>query len=454
MADDLFFAKEERGANYSKNTPQAPRIPLAERMRPRHLDEIVGQEHLLGKGKLLERAIRADYFSALLFYGPPGTGKTTLARVIAETTHNRFESLNGVSCSVSDMREKIDYALHHRRLHQRETILFIDEIHRLNKAQQDVLLPHVERGDVRFIGATTHNPYFYVNAPLLSRAQVFELISISPEHIILLLKRAIEDGERGLGNLALQVEEQALRHLALASDGDGRRGLNALELAALTTEKDDGAQRIITLEIAEASIGKKAVVYERDGDNHYDTISAFIKSIRGSDPDAALYWLAKMLYAGEDPRFIARRLIIAASEDIGLADSHALNVACNAQQALEVVGMPEGRIVLGHATVYLACAPKSNAAYKAIDAALEDIKEGKTLPVPPHLRTPTRKKLATSTGLSPEELAYHYSHDYPGNYVAQAYLPEGRQYYFPTQNGVERMVAQRMEALHHAQNTP
>lgn len=419
--------------------------PLPARMRPRSLTEVVGQQHILREGTLLRRAIEADRFSSLIFYGPPGTGKTTLATVIANSTESRFEMLNGVESNVAEIREKISQAQKWKQLRDQTTILFIDEIHRFNKAQQDVLLPHVERGTVRFIGATTHNPYFYVNSPLLSRSQIFQLEPIPSDDIIDLMHRALADEERGLGGCDIQADNDALSHIAEKSDGDARRALTALELATLTTTKNEGGTIHITLEVAEESIQQKAIVYDADGDEHYDTISAFIKSIRGSDPDAALYWLAKMLYAGEDPRFIARRLVISASEDIGLADSNALRVAMDAHQAFEFIGMPEGPIPLAHATVYLATAPKSNSAYAALGHAMHDVKEGRTLAVPEHLRTKTRKKLAEKSGTPNAALEYHYSHDYEGNYVPQAYLPEGKTYYTPTENGLEKRIKERLD---------
>jgi len=424
--------------------PQPPE-PLAARMRPRTLEEVAGQRHVLAPGKLLRRAIESDRFTSLIFYGPPGTGKTTLASVIARTTGSRFESLNGVESNVAEIRGKIDQARTWRELRGETTILFIDEIHRFNKAQQDVLLPHIERGVVRFIGATTHNPFFHVNSPLVSRSQIFQLEPVPSDDIVAVLTRALEDAGRGLGQYRVRAEETALRHLAEKSDGDVRKALTALELAVLTTPAADDGSVPLTLAVAEESIQRKAVVYDADGDSHYDTASAFIKSIRGSDPDAALYWLAKMLHAGEDPRFISRRLVIAASEDIGLADSGALRVALDAHHALEFVGLPEGRIPLAHATVYLATAPKSNTAYAALGRAMADVESGRTLAVPPHLRTKTRKKLAAASGETEEALKYHYSHDFEGAYVPQAYLPEGRTYYQPGDQGLEKRIAERLE---------
>lgn len=419
--------------------------PLASRMRPRTIDEIAGQRHILGEGKLLRRAIEADRFTSLIFYGPPGTGKTSLAGVVARTTGSRFESLNGVESNVAEIRARIDQARHMRDLRGQSTILFIDEIHRFNKAQQDVLLPHIERGVVRFIGATTHNPYFHVNSPLVSRSQIFQLEPVEEEAIVGVLIRALDDEDLGLGGKQIAAEPAALQHLARMADGDVRKALTALELAAITTPADELGKIHITLEVAEESIQRKAIVYDADGDAHYDTASAFIKSIRGCDPDAALYWLAKMLHAGEDPRFISRRLVIAASEDIGLADSGALRVALDAHHALEFVGMPEGRIPLAHATVYLATAPKSNTAYAALGQAMADVANGATLAVPAHLRTKTRKKLAASSGVGEAEMRYHYTHDFEGAYVPQAYLPEGRRYYQPGDQGLELRIRERLE---------
>ena len=419
--------------------------PLAARMRPRSLDEVAGQQHILAPGKLLRRAIESDRFTSLIFYGPPGTGKTTLASVIARTTGSRFESLNGVESNVAEIRAKIDQARTWRELRGETTILFIDEIHRFNKAQQDVLLPHIERGVVRFIGATTHNPYFHVNSPLVSRSQIFQLEPVPVDDVIGVLQRAISDEERGMGAIRIDAEPGALRHIAEKSDGDVRKALTAIELSSLTTPPGEDGVVHLTLEVAEESIQRKAVVYDADGDAHHDTISAFIKSIRGSDPDAALYWLAKMLHAGEDPRFISRRLVISASEDIGLADSGALRVALDAHHAFEFVGMPEGRIPLAHATVYLATAPKSNTAYAALGKAMTDVETGRTLTVPPHLRTPTRKKLAAASGQSEESMRYLYSHDFEGAYVPQAYLPEGRIYYQPGDQGMEKRIKERLD---------
>ncbi len=423
-------------------------MPLAARMRPQTLAEVAGQQHLLAEGKLLRRAIETDRFSSLIFYGPPGVGKTTLASVIARQTSAYFVMLNGVESNVSDIRDKIAEAKTRQTLHGQKTILFVDELHRFNKAQQDVLLPHLERGTVRFIGATTENPYFAINSAMLSRSQIFPLEPVPDADIIALLRRAITDEKRGLGHLHLQVNDDALAHLALKADGDVRKALTALEVAALSTPPNPEDNIVVTLAEAEESIQQKAVKYDRAGDGHYDTISAFIKSMRGSDPDAALYWLAFMLNAGEDIRFIARRIVICASEDVGLADSNALRVALAAAQAAEMLGMPEARIPLAHATVYIATAPKSNAAYMGINAALKDVQEGKTLAVPDHLATPTRKKLARLRGVSEEATTYKYAHDFgDDHFVPQAYLPEGRVYYHPTTNGMELRITERMNYL-------
>ena len=421
--------------------PAGPDAPLATRMRPRTLDEVVGQRHILGPGKLLRRAVEADRISSIILYGPPGVGKTSLAYVIATSTQSRFERLSGVEGSVADIRRVIAQAANRLQNTRQKTILFIDEIHRFNKAQQDVLLPDVESGLLRLIGATTHNPFFYVNSPLVSRSQIFQLEPLSIEDLLTLIREALMDKERGLGGLRLRVDDEAAAHLAKVSDGDARKCLNALEIAARTTPPDQSGLVHITLSAAEESIQRKAVVYDADGDAHYDTISAFIKSLRGSDPDAALYWLAKMLYAGEDIRFIARRLIICASEDVGMADSNALVVAVAAQQAVEFVGLPEAQLVLAHVTVYVATAPKSNRCTMAIGKASAEVREGRTLAIPKHLRD-THYKAAKKLGHGE---GYKYSHDYEGAYVPQAYLPEGRIYYEPSENGMERRVKERLD---------
>ncbi len=410
-------------------------------MRPRVLDEFTGQEHILAPGKLLRRAIEADRISSLIFFGPPGTGKTSLAQIVAQTTESRFERLSGVESNVADMRRVIATAANRLQNSGARTILFIDEIHRFNKAQQDVLLPDVENGTIRLIGATTHNPFFYINSPLVSRSQVYQLEPLTSEHLLTLMRRALSDTERGLGRFAVVADDDALRHLAVTADGDARKCLNALELGILTTPPDDLGVIHFTRAAAEESIQKKAIVYDGDGDQHYDTISAFIKSMRGSDPDAALYWLAKMLYAGEEVRFIARRIVICASEDIGMADPQALVIAVAAQQAVEFIGLPEAQIPLAHAAVYLATAPKSNRAYEALGKAMEEVKNGVTLAVPRHLRDANHKKAAKSLG----HAGYKYSHNFDGAYVPQAYLPEGRRYYEPGDQGYERKVKERLD---------
>lgn len=421
--------------------PSAASAPLAQRMRPASLDEYAGQEHILAPGKLLRRAIEADRISSIILFGPPGTGKTTLAEIIASATQSRFERLSGVESNVADLRRVIASAANRLANKGGKTILFIDEIHRWNKAQQDVLLPDVERGTVRLIGATTHNPYFYINSPLVSRSQVFQLEPLRVESLVALQKRAVADEARGFGQMKIEMTDDALAHLATSADGDARKCLNALEIAVVTTPP--GADGVIRIDraTAEESIQKKAVVYDADGDQHYDTISAFIKSVRGSDPDAALYWLAKMLYAGEEVRFLARRLVILASEDIGLADPHALVLAVAAQQAVEFIGLPEAQIPLAHCTVYLATAPKSNRAYAALSAAQADVKGGVTLAVPRHLRSTGSKRAKKALG----HTGYQYSHDGEGAYVPQAYLPEGRRYYEPGEQGAEKRIKERLD---------
>lgn len=410
-------------------------------MRPRQLQEYVGQTHLLAPGHLLRRAIEADRIQSLLFYGPPGTGKTSLAQVIAHRTRARFVRLSGVESNVADLRRELAGAANRLTNAGQSTILFIDEIHRFNKAQQDVLLPDVENGTVRLIGATTHNPFFFVNSPLVSRSQIFELQPLTEGELVLLMRRALADPERGLGKREIDVEEPALQHLARVADGDARKALNALEIAALTTPPDTAGRIWIPLAVAEQSIQKKAVVYDGDGDAHYDTISAFIKSLRGSDPDAALYWLAKMIHAGEDPRFIARRMIICAAEDVGLADPMALVLTQAAAGAAEFVGWPEARIPLAEAAIYLATAHKSNSSLLAIDAALAEVRSGRTLPVPEALRDASyagAKRLGHGEG-------YQYAHDHPGHFVAQDYLGTVRRYYEPTEQGTEKRIKERVE---------
>ena len=399
--------------------------PLAYRMCPRTLDEYRGQEHILGQGKLLRRAVEADRITSLILYGPPGTGKTALARVIAAKTKAHFDWLNAATAGLDDLRKVIQTA-RTRKAKGIPTILFLDEIHRFNKLQQDALLPDVEEGNIILIAATVENPFFYVNSALLSRSQVFELKPLSEEDLVGILRDALQDPERGLGKTRIAIEETALYHIARMSDGDARKALSALEIAALTTNPDDSGVIPITLSTAEESIQKKTVVYDKKGDQHYDTISAFIKSMRGSDPDAAVYYLAKMLYAGEDPRFIARRIVICASEDVGEADPMALVVAVSTLRAVEFVGMPEARIPLAQAAIYIANAPKSNACYRAIEAAMEDIGKEQTIEVPDHLKDshyPGAKKLGHGKG-------YKYPHDF-GGYVEQDYLAKKKKYYNP-----------------------
>lgn len=399
--------------------------PLAYRMSPRSFDEYVGQEHILGKGKLLRRAIEADRITSLILYGPPGTGKTAMAKVIAEKTRAHFEWLNAATAGLDELR-KIIHSAQTRKSRGMRTILFLDEIHRFNKLQQDALLPDVEEGNITLIAATVENPFFYVNSALLSRSQVFELKPLPEDSILKILRNALADKERGLGNLKISAQEDALQHIAKMSDGDARRALSALEIAVLTTVVGKDECIHITLPVAEESIQKKVIVYDKQGDQHYDTISAFIKSMRGSDPDAAVYYLAKMIYAGEDPRFIARRIVICASEDVGNADPMALVLAISALRSVEFVGMPEARIPLAQATIYIAEARKSNACYRAIDAALDDIKNEQTMEVPDHLKDshyPGAAKLGHGKD-------YKYPHDYGGS-VEQEYLKKKKKYYTP-----------------------
>jgi len=414
------------------------RQPLAARMRPRTLEEVLGQDHILGPGKLLRRVIEADRLTNLIFYGPPGCGKTTLAEVIAHVTKRRFERTSGVLSNVAALRAVCEAAKHFRE--GPGTVLFVDEIHRFNKAQQDVLLPYVENGTVTLIGATTHNPNVFVNSPLTSRSLVFELRPLDEDSIAALVRRALADSERGFGAVPTEITPEAIHFLATICDGDARRALTALEVAVRSTPPDtDGVIRI-THPVMEECVQRKMVLYDKDEDGHYDTISAFIKSVRGSDPHAAIYWLAKMLEAGEDPRFIARRLIILASEDIGNADPRGLTVAVAAMQAVEFIGMPEARISLAQATTYLATAPKSNAAYLAVDEALEDVRSGRMLAVPEHLKN-VHVEAVGREGL---DTAYKYPHDFDQHTVDQAYLPVDKRYYRPTDQGYEDTIAKRM----------
>ncbi len=439
----MFSAPPAPEASAAESAGASPprHVPLAARMRPRNLSEYAGQSHILGPGQLLRRAIEADRIQSLIFYGPPGTGKTSLAQIIARQTRSKFERLSGVESNVADMRRVLAAAGNRLENSGQPTILFIDEIHRFNKAQQDVLLPDVESGVVRLIGATTHNPFFFVNSPLVSRSQIFELRPLSEAELYDLLQRALADGERGLGHLKIHADEAALRHLAKLSDGDARKALNSLEIAALTTAPAADGVIHIDLTVAEQSIQRKAVVYDGDGDAHYDTISAFIKAMRGSDVDAALYWLAKMIHAGEDPRFITRRIMICAAEDVGLADPMALVLANAANQAAEFVGWPEAQIPIAEATIYIATAHKSNSSVMAISAALEDVRSGRTLAVPEHLRD-THYKGAERLG---HGQGYQYAHDHPDHFVAQDYLGATKRYYEPSDQGVEKKIKERVE---------
>lgn len=421
--------------------------PLASRMRPTTLDEVVGQQHIVGKDKLLYRAIKADKLSSIIFYGPPGTGKTTLAKVIAHTTSAEFMQINATSAGKKDMEEVVEQAKNNQGMYQKKTILFIDEIHRFNKGQQDYLLPFVEDGTIILIGATTENPYFEVNGALLSRSVIFELKKLSTDDIKVLLKRALTDTEKGMGAYNAQIDDDALDFLADVSNGDARAALTAIELGVLTTDRSDDGIIHITIDVASECIQKRVISYDKKGDNHYDTISAFIKSMRGSDPDAAVYYLARMLYAGEDVKFIARRIMILASEDIGNADPMAMVVAASAAAEVERVGMPEAQIILSQAVTYMACAPKSNASYNAISAAMSCVKKTKTPAVPAHLQDAhygAAEKLRHGVG-------YKYAHDYPNHYVKQQYLPDGltdRVFYKPTDIGYEAKIKAHMDELH------
>ena len=435
---DLFdYMREQKGDKES---------PLASRLRPTKLEEVVGQQHIIGKDKLLYRAIKADKLGSLIFYGPPGTGKTTLAKVIANTTSAEFKQINATIAGKKDMEEVVSQAKDNMGMYGKKTILFVDEIHRFNKGQQDYLLPFVEDGTLILIGATTENPYFEVNSALISRSSVFELKSLDKEDIKTLLRRAVYDVEKGMGSYRAEITEDALEFLADISGGDARNALNAIELGILTTERSTDGKIHITIEVAQECIQKRVVRYDKTGDNHYDTISAFIKSLRGSDPDAAVYYLAKMLYAGEDLKFIARRLMISASEDVGNADPNALTVAVSASQAVERIGMPEAQIILAQATTYIASAPKSNASYLAINDAMANVKTQKTT-IPVHLQD-AHYKGAASLG---HGTGYKYAHDYPEHYVKQQYLPneiKDAKFYRPTEIGYEQKIKERLERLH------
>ena len=432
--------------DYMRENTMEKESPLASRLRPRTLDEVVGQQHIIGKDKLLYRAIKADKLGSVIFYGPPGTGKTTLAKVIANTTQADFKQINATVAGKKNMEEEVPEAKNNMGMYGRRTILFVDEIHRFNKGQQDYLLPFVEDGTLTLIGATTENPYFEVNGALLSRSRIFELKPLEKDDIKQLIYRAVTDSERGMGTYRVKIEEDAADFLADTANGDARAALNAVELGVLTTERSEDGLIHIDLAAAQECIQKRAVRYDKDGDNHYDTISAFIKSMRGSDPDAAVYYLARMLYAGEDIKFIARRIMICASEDVGNADPQALNVAVSAALAAERIGLPEAQIILSQAASYVACAPKSNAAYVAIQNAMENVKTTRTMPVPVHLQDRHYKgaaKLGHGEG-------YKYAHDYPKHYVKQQYLPDGMEgtvFYEPSDNGYEKQIKAHMKWL-------
>ena len=424
---------------YMRQQNMKDESPLASRLRPTTLDEVVGQQHIVGKDKLLYRAIKADKLSSIIFYGPPGTGKTTLAKVIANTTSAEFMQINATSAGKKDMEEVVAAAKNNQGMYGKKTILFIDEIHRFNKGQQDYLLPFVEDGTIILIGATTENPYFEVNPALLSRSVIFELKKLSTEDIRTLLLRAVNDTEKGMGSYHAQMDDDALEFLADMANGDARAALTAIELGILTTDRSEDGIIHITLDVASECIQKRVINYDKTGDNHYDTISAFIKSMRGSDPDAAVYYLARMLYAGEDVKFIARRIMILASEDIGNADPQALQVAVAAAQAVERLGMPEARIVLAQAVTYMASAPKSNSAINAIDKAMRVVQETKTPPVPVHLQDAHYK----SAGKLGHGKGYKYAHDYKNHYVKQQYLPDGltgEVFYEPSGKGYEQQI--------------
>lgn len=432
--------------SYMRSTTMEKESPLAARMRPTTLDEVVGQQHIIGKDKLLYRAIKADKLSSIIFYGPPGTGKTTLAKVIANTTKAEFTQINATVAGKKDMEEVIDKAKDQLGMYGRKTILFIDEIHRFNKGQQDYLLPFVEDGTIILIGATTENPYFEVNGALISRSIIFELKPLSTEDIKQLIKKAVYDSEKGMGAYNAEIDEEAIEFLADISGGDARHALNALELGIMTTERSGDGKIHITTEVAEECIQKRVIRYDKTGDNHYDNISAFIKSMRGSDPDAAVYYLAKMLSAGESVTFIARRIMICAAEDVGMADPQALVVATNASLAVERIGMPEAQIILSEAVIYVATAPKSNACVNAIGDAMDTVAKTGNLPIPTHLMD-AHYKGAAKLG---HGLGYKYAHDYPKHYVEQQYLPyelNGKEFYKPSENGYEVKIKDHMKWL-------
>lgn len=432
--------------DYMRSNTMEKEAPLASRLRPSTLDEVVGQKHIIGKDKLLYRAIKADKLGSIIFYGPPGTGKTTLAKVIANTTSARFTQINATVAGKKDMEEVVKEAKDTLGMYGQRTILFVDEIHRFNKSQQDYLLPFVEDGTLLLIGATTENPYFEVNGALISRSRIFELKQLEKDDIKELLRRAVTDSEKGMGMYRAVLEPEAEEFLADMANGDARAALNAVELGILTTERSEDGLIYINLDVAQECIQKRAVRYDKGGDNHYDTISAFIKSMRGSDPDAAVYYLARMLYAGEDIKFIARRIMICASEDVGNADPMALTVAVSASLAVERVGMPEAQIILSNAASYVACAPKSNSAVNAIDAAMKAVKTQTLMPVPPHLQD---RHYSGAAALG-RGLDYKYAHDYPNHYVKQQYLPDGMEgavFYEPSDNGYEKEIKARLAFL-------
>ncbi len=432
--------------DYMREQNMESESPLASRLRPTTLDEVVGQQHIVGKDKLLYRAIKADKLSSIIFYGPPGTGKTTLAKVIANTTSAEFKQINATSAGKKDMEEVVQQAKNNQGMYGKKTILFIDEIHRFNKGQQDYLLPFVEDGTIILIGATTENPYFEVNSALLSRSIIFELKKLDKEDIKVLLLRAVNDREKGMGSFGAVIDEDSLEFLADVCNGDARAALTAIELGILTTDRGADGKIHITIEVASECIQKRVISYDKTGDNHYDTISAFIKSMRGSDPDAAVYYLARMLYAGEDIKFIARRIMICASEDVGNADPMALVVATSAAQAVERIGMPEAQIILSQAVTYVACAPKSNAAYEAIGAAMSAVRNNVTPPVPTHLQD-AHYKGAEKLG---HGLGYKYAHNYPNHYVEQQYLPDaliGTKFYEPTEMGYEQKIREHFDKI-------
>ena len=433
--------------DYMRASTQEQESPLASRMRPTTLDEVVGQKHIIGKDKLLYRAIRADQLGSIIFYGPPGTGKTTLAKVIANTTSASFRQINATVAGKKDMEDVVKEAKDALGMYGKKTILFVDEIHRFNKSQQDYLLPYVEDGTLILIGATTENPYFEVNGALLSRSRIFALKALEKDDVKELVLRAVRDEKKGMGSYHAVIDDEAADFLADVSGGDARAALNAVELGVLTTERDPADGLIhITLDVAQECIQKRAVRYDKDGDNHYDTISAFIKSMRGSDPDAAVYYLARMLYAGEDIKFIARRIMICAAEDVGNADPQALTVAVSAAQAVERIGMPEAQIILSQAVLYVATAPKSNSACNAVFEAMDAVKNQRSMPVPVHLQD---SHYGGSAKLG-HGIGYRYAHDYPNHYVKQQYLPdgmEGRCFYHPSENGYESKIAKHMRFL-------